>query len=1466
MKKHFKSLFTISVILTALSFPRETLADSTGTRCPNPPSQDYISICGFVKSAVATTEIEGGEEITTALAPVENVSVYLYECNNASPTCKNNGNLVHPFASTSTNKDGRFYLIARKVDGTTLLRSKSRVIEDAVVPSKRRYLVFACGKRFAGLQAIPSYQNLPDLIQEVKCTEKDFYYMEPPSVYKFFNNDETLAAQMGLEGETPAPAGETNKTIQAAYNEPPEVDVEINLKIEGADPRFSQISTGDYIQMASATLGHSANPGKGAFWSLDCHVKYAGDPDIEKECMQKLARNSSLDDILRSMNLTTKNGEIYFRDGAGYAWGDPIMSVSELQRIIEEGSEEEIRDLQIMLYELRLYYDPEMLIQNKLANIPPRNAILFYKELPARQDLTQYIQDPTDVARFLSSQFSNCIGEVFLRHAGEEKESTYPDCEEFKKCNTTITSDGINSYTTGGPAMWLSSPVDNVKAFESVDLNSPVCDHNGAIIKLKDIQPSWDIGSGENYILGKSYWNPEFLYYFGQNNVSTKYGNKFFSSNDSFTASSGPGGVDKEPFRAFEEGAGTKIQSGTSAIIPNDKRRPNNSVAAAVSILPKTNFFSSPTKAKDPLYKENILTNYTISSLGGKARLTSLYSNVNSKPEQVITNPTEDLSFFNNSWFRGELHHYPWQDLVDPGSIYNIWQTLRNIIDVARIGNPTNEAITGYYTSLGFIKQGNDLYQMDPLTQTLEKWGSLDKFVREYKEEIISYQLGLENNQPDVQDGTRTGTTAWFFTSAAFRRLLSLSYFIRTRTDYDGNDFIDSLYSAMIGNGVLAPSYSIGASVLQNLQDVYDQLKDRSVDQLEKDITDATFDAIKKLIDETQKYGIQNDDDMKTFFDRKNIEAKYGVPGYVDDIKTTFGLSEETFIKDKDHPDGAFPLPNKEEPFDDDKLYWLDIEDWGEHACYPWNKVSINGSCDTSKEESVDKVSRTCRVDWCRKAETKLKWKCTKGRDLGGGLVKPNQDYDGYEIIITDGPNWQCSRVPEEGRLICAQKQKSCLDGDGNIVSGGSSDTHECMEETYEDDIENAREKAEEEGIPSCPTDALAYAYPHTTREISLTINTPACTVSAAGPFVCNGDLQKISTLKSTQEVLRANNDAVAVDDIAIADNELRMSLQSPQEDIYHEAFTAVSHGIYSADSSIKPADTSRNISTGKDSYGLGASNVNSGYIRSLFAAPAAKSSTVTYNPYSIHCKNTELLGAGGWDCETQAMPEPEIADIEALNIDQSCALNMSKKCKELIFARTIASSSASSGLDIPPNSMEFSDTFYRIISAAGTRFNVPASVILTYMAGIGKLNEYEYYWSEAGEKKLLLASAPWYGTFPRCDDTAIGAVGSYDWLLFWFNFSIKNIAVAPVALDEIAENRSTTASRCNFMDSTYITAAALYNEGPRTGCSGWTMENSARTLKALTFGQDSTGTSYSRDTRYFGWQNLRDIFTYCKY
>lgn len=185
--------------------------------CPESGNPNLISICGRVTQALASPMVfsDGSSATSVSQVPVEGVSVYLYECDNTSRTCKRDGLLVHPFSSTSTNKDGLFHLLGRKLENPWLqeyldqYRNSTEIKDDVTVTnqSKKRYLVFKCGNYFQGIHIIPSYVNLTEIIHEVNCPKEylpsgadTFEYMEPFPQFDFIGGVK-LAAQMGVDPE-----------------------------------------------------------------------------------------------------------------------------------------------------------------------------------------------------------------------------------------------------------------------------------------------------------------------------------------------------------------------------------------------------------------------------------------------------------------------------------------------------------------------------------------------------------------------------------------------------------------------------------------------------------------------------------------------------------------------------------------------------------------------------------------------------------------------------------------------------------------------------------------------------------------------------------------------------------------------------------------------------------------------------------------------------------------------------------------------------------------------------------------------------------------------------------------------------------------------------------------------------------------------------------------------------------------
>jgi|GEM_PF-3131065 len=1473
MKKNFKLLLTITVTLTALSFSQKTLAATTyieGTRCPEAPNRALSSICGIVKSAMSQTKtLSDGTTVNAGQQGIEGVTVSIYECDNSSPTCKKNGNLVHPFSSTWTNEEGRFYVTTRKLDSEVELNAGANTVK-AVIPSKRRYLVFTCGKIFAGLQIIPSYVNLTEIFQEVSCARS--VYNPPINRLKFVDDTYRLSNQMGTDeigaeldanGKKPGEVGYINHmTVQTYFdvNNPTAVS-NVKLQLEGADPRFTVPKAGEGTLL---TDYKTTFPEIGAYWSLDCLKKYENTP-FQKFCMgfkggQSSASKMTVEEALSKHGLEQSGDNIYRIGG-----NQIIMTADDFKKGLEStGGTTLPREAQIAVYEEKLYYDPDFVIQNKLPNISPKAHILFYKEFTARQDLVEYVQDPTDIAHYIHAQFSNCVGSVFLRNDGQERHDKYATCDIFKKCNEVINNiDNRNSSTTSGPSKLLASPLDFQYMEAQVDPETVICtlptanteygqgiDAQGSVIRIKDIQPPWDLNASK-YRLDSSYWSPEFLFFFGRNNVTAKLGYKFENIEDSYSTSDPA--CNREPFKAYDEANGNPVAGCVSPTITSGGKRPNNTLAGALAMttsgndfsmgLPLTSFMSTPNKNR--AYYANVLGGIGIYTLTGKPRVLGEYSNVNFPSEKLITNPEQDVAVLNNADFKGNEDHWPFQDLIANASPFNIIDTVARAGVVAS-AVPTVTQARDYGTHLGYAvaKDNSSLYGPYGIHLTM------DDFIKDNSSQIIDYdyQSKTQGYELEMRDGTRTPTSAIYMTSAAYARHLALK-----DTTYKGNkgwDFFDSLLTTLYGDGKV--DFGIATAISNGFKELLKAIPVYDIN------TPIEIWRIGKLI---------MDNKNKSFFDRRNADTNLGDPGFIEDLKTWgYLISEENFIEE-------FPLPIAPGRVNGTHLL---PKDWGGQTdraktCYPWNQMGLNGKCETSDIESIDKISRTCRVDKCTRTTTRVTCTCRRNTERTIYTVSCPTDVRTAEVSISDVACEDTNPKSEDDarRLICAQRQKTCLTPPDTTSlmelplllrnARNLPDERECIQDTYAGDIRAKWEvMVRNESRNFCGPNNFTYEmnkFGINSLDIHQPVNarieggalgggvgTPSCLVSRAGPNTCDGTLIRDSAIRTNQQIVRLEDDAINVDPMAAADNELRQSFRSPLE----PRLTYFPAAFVTVNSSIRDLEA-RDISKRKDTFGPGGSGSNGAVPRSMFNAPITSELLPQYNPLMYHCINSTLGSSGFWICEFTPPPNPEIIDINAIKVKPACKLNPSPKCIELILGE----------------GNEFSDTFIKIISGAASRFNIPASMILAYLNGIGNATGYGYYWSTYGEQDLYDVSAPWYGTFGKCDDLATSAEGPFDWLLSYFNLALTQVG-GGAALDELASGRSKTASRCNFLDAVYVAAANLSNKDGGS-CSAWTWNDLTKgRLYTMTYGSNRVG-AYASSTLYGDTSRSREIFEACK-
>jgi hypothetical protein len=581
-------------------------------QCPQPEDSRLTAVCGYVRSAMPQWDfIEGDNPAKVAGKPVEGVSVYIYE-----------------FAETlqgyfnPTGKDNG-NLIHPFSSTWTTEEGRFRITMRRLGGLRQRYLVFMCQGKVAGLKKIPSYTPIDEVVEYVDCGDQASY--APPRMSLNYNDrNGYINCDMSTGKSADNTPNGNSPTQEVNFNRiQPKVTLNNFLDLEGADPRF--ILPNGFWQRTIGTpdvpLTNLKGPLLGAWWHHDCVLKYDSDE--------------------------AKNGRLCM--GA-----DP----SNLDETADE-------------YRNKLYVDPRFTIQNNLPNIPPTPSLLFYKEFTARQDITEYIQNPVKPAQFLHTQFGDCIGKVYLRKFGEVKTDELIDCENFKRCNQGITPkdsyDVMNSQNTSGYANLLLDPLTPQRVYETeVNGTIPVCLNNGSKVTISAIQPSWDLTDGGGYTLTKEYFPNELIYYYGRRGGGAKLGWGFESTNDSFSAQDAA--ANQERWVSLHEERGLPQKGQSSAILSSGSANSNNSLVSAIGITSPgvnrgdevltdalaTPFESTPSKLK-------YLSGTTIMDKDIGANH-CMYSRINSPPVMEINMENEQTiigNVFRNNIFTGNPAHYP---------------------------------------------------------------------------------------------------------------------------------------------------------------------------------------------------------------------------------------------------------------------------------------------------------------------------------------------------------------------------------------------------------------------------------------------------------------------------------------------------------------------------------------------------------------------------------------------------------------------------------------------------------------------------------------------------------------------------------------------------------------------------------------------------------------------------------------
>ncbi len=1281
--------------------------------CPEPGNPNLVSICGVVTQALASPMVfsDGSSAPSVSQVPVEGVSVYLYECDNTSRTCKRDGLLVHPFSSTSTNKDGLFHLLGRKLENPWFqeyldqYRNDPNIKDDVTVTnqSKKRYLVFKCGNYFQGIHIIPSYVNLTEVIHEVNCPKEylpsgtdAFEYIEPFMQFDFVGGVK-LAAQMGVDPEdkyyplqTGSHVNENNSldgsfegietTIQAHYDRyATQTNQSVPIILEGADPRFTKNPpskldaikasniwtnlTDKFVEMIVPTLG--------AWYSEDCVVQY-----------KKLSEDF--------LNL--------------------IPDWSYLCHFTEDD----------------LYTEYDYTTATLLPALPPKQSILYYRPLEIRNEISGYYQDNDDLAKFSGMMFANPVGGVYKREwektLTDEEKPTYPNCELYKAPNNALgTSDGgLNTLTANGIAQGFMAPGSLNNLYYESEPNTPICLITGEEkpVLLSEIQrPGQICEEGMRLCDGGAYWNNYFLTNLGTSNSTLQFGLAGENKEDSYSrktteegevskdgrdinnvplAQQGEGGGEPEkPVKGGREVSARLTTAGGQGAVANAGDVSGNNSGKAVTsvtgipsgseIVPSTenlaNIFGQPYADEESLKEISGGLPYYIST---RPVAWGQFSKTNEYPDAIITSGSHDSG----------------TDTDGDGEI----------------------DIGGYLDSYAFNNE-----------MKCESCGD-----EHYPEDIFNNEINIRGGSK--WGGSRTPFEGITVTTAAENRIEKLSII-----PGGWRDRLDSAISVSTGH-----SYIDWGMV---------KVKGRP-----KNTIIGFLDAVFTLLFRTD-----NLKENKTFTDRNPKSLEDGVAN--SEFKNRDELVAYGFKVNEGNFTTLFPMPTAIDSCGSE--VW-DAGCWGNDGgtgCYPWHSLPPGESCDTAKEEGI--YSRTCRLDTCKSGKITWTFDCTL--DSEGNFNEPSNVVTKLEDVY--GNNYRCTAYTRDQ---CMKSQKQTVNGE----------------------IPPNSPTCDRVGVN---TEEYEYDY---------------CLVARAGPNECDGNIQIDSEVQVYSQTIYDQDEinspkSYNVDSVADAGLNLYNAFRDP----YSEDITVLPAAWVSVSSSL--SETEPDVSLRKDFPGIGSGT--SFLTRAQFGQPHSIDSSNELAPMYIHCENDVLETTGNWDdgkgCKFANLPNPEIVEIEDLeneleitleekntNGEPLCLLNEDlSECERLVLGTT------ESGEQI-----EFSNTFKLILNLAGNKFDVEPAAILVYMHKLGVDKKYAHYWSEEGEEDLKKASLPWYGGFPFCDDLEPVKQAPYDWKLTWFSEMLKQSG-APLGTTDspktVLKNmfgRQDTASRCNFIDSTFTLAGSL--------------------------------------------------------
>jgi hypothetical protein len=1444
-------LSTAAISLYALESREYTFDEFIpGTRCPKPQSNEYISICGTLRShdpdesPLADTIPEPNK---LSGQPVPNVYVFLYECDPNESTCKVGGKLANPFAWTKTTDNGQFHIQSRKVGGAQV-----------------RYLVFACrgaSTENAGeatfyidsVHKFPSYHNIPDLIEYVACeTDTSTEYSTGQNQVTITGDDTEIAGppqqlQFGPDGDvvlacdasddttgTLPSTREINSKVEAA------VEATFDIRVKGFDQRFTPSKYEGNSGTEEKTPGLLTNyiqggEHVGGFWSRNCPELLGSEDNEDSHCP------------------------------------NPGDTPDEYERLLyTQGWENQ---------------NQPFVLQTHSYGIPPKNKLLAPREITARADYSAYTQDPFRVSQFILGSFGACLetdtnGKALgYRQYGEDKPQQFYNCDSFRRCASAFgrgEDDYRNLLTVTGPGRAASprfTMYNMYNAYIGGDTEQVVCEKDGQQITFGQIQPWWDRTcepgqEGCQYVLGPEYFDP-YLLMVSIGKAPTTYKTTVFNVPDS---SFQPKPIDPARNAAYVIGqdADRLTQASTRSTFPGvftDVNGKNNTMASssaaladAVARVGANNF--SDNEDADINMSELFAIRFQEPSKDAKTRKLLLSGDF------TMTNfGNEMVNYCQNSLQNGE-------GVVAINSGNETTMRINNLVIKPKEDGTPRQGIDAHYCEGDLCKYGQPIppedgaatgvshviYSSAALNRS-EKIGDLPL--------LTGYLSRLKVRLFDGAINTSMGTGEVIFDPISLADII-----IGLTTSLGEPPTIKAFYDPTIeetpGSPIGRDDFIVRYDKVNSPYGTYEAVSEESFQRFFSFPTESG--------------------DFETVYDNSNPYPFPWRSSWGDNYCYAWGNGKGT--KDNNPPvegngggqveekfgtiipvaeycgNGYTDNEERENEVDDrpltfTKRYSISVPD----------DKFINGKYD---DDYIDpdhfSISNSCRSVQCLLqggGECGPKYQKAWCAEQQLTTIKESNE---LKCKYNQGPG----ASPREGKSYC----------DNSYLKDGQPSTAYCA---YDEKIlveSLAANACNPQTEPECCDDAqrkpFSFYNPCTLQTETVQVCATEtgngdfsaedvqeivdewifCTVQVAGPFGAQGRLKQcdgIAEFSSTVEIIpqtevEPDSQIDPLESTQIADNLMYRLFRlrfAPTDRVCFDqndpascrnvsyryrsgALNTVSASIiakqFANDEGVEVTrDTAK-----QDSEGIG----QSFSLKGMFSIPRENWSSRTVLNEPETC--TPGSDTYGWDCQIKPLPNPENVDLTQLQKSCSNFHPNEGGCKNLIFAQQ-------NGGPTPPN---LSQTFINVMEAAASKFQVPPSLLLASMKVSGGFDEFRHYWTDEAIPELnitnenilihdpnndFIGTSPWYTYLPKsykngkvyeCSNTDGGKHGPFKmWKLYYEREMDRNVlpiyggwsdeTTAFMAIDELSAGRGDVAReiRCNFLHSAYVAAAAIRNE-----------------------------------------------------